>query len=176
MPLALVEQVRREGGPAAVELYRIIRADVVALSALPYDLNEIHRLAGRDPETFDRYWADGSSLDAVTGVIEDGIDAGASTPPCRRTPPSVVERRKDPELPRGSRAPRSRRGDRQPADSAGPHAIGTSCRPRASWSFPVDPRGSTGSGPGRCRWTPNAVLDFCDGADTSVSFLAEEKS
>ena len=44
------EQVRREGGPAAVQLYRIIRADVVALSALPYDLNEIHRLAGRDPD------------------------------------------------------------------------------------------------------------------------------
>lgn len=77
VPLALVEQVRREGGPAAVQLYRIIRADVVALSALPYDLNEIHRLAGRDPETFHRYWAERALLvDAVTGVIQDGIDAG----------------------------------------------------------------------------------------------------
>jgi AcrR family transcriptional regulator len=77
VPLALVEQVRRDGGPAPVQLYRIIRADVVALSSLPYDLNEIHRLAGRDPETFHRYWAERAQLvDAVTQVIQDGIAAG----------------------------------------------------------------------------------------------------
>ena len=40
-----------DGGPPAVQLYRIIRADVVALCALPYDLNEIHRLAGPRPAT-----------------------------------------------------------------------------------------------------------------------------
>ena len=77
VPLALVEQVRREGGPAPVQLYRIIRADVVALSSLPYDLNEIHRLAGRDPEIFQRYWDERRQLvDAVTQVIQAGIDAG----------------------------------------------------------------------------------------------------
>jgi AcrR family transcriptional regulator len=77
VPLALVEQVTRDGGSASVQLYRIIRADVVALSALPYDLNEIHRLAGRDPDTFHRYWAERALLvDAVKGVIQAGIDAG----------------------------------------------------------------------------------------------------
>ena len=35
-----------------MQLYRVIRADVAALCALPYDLNEIHRLAARDPEAF----------------------------------------------------------------------------------------------------------------------------
>jgi TetR/AcrR family transcriptional regulator len=77
VPLALVEQVCRDGGSAPVQLYRIIRADVVALSSLPYDLNEIHRLAARDPETFHRYWSEREELvDAVTQVIQRGIDAG----------------------------------------------------------------------------------------------------
>jgi hypothetical protein len=78
VPLALVEQVRGDGGPAPVQLYRIIRADVAALSSLPYDLNEVHRLAGRDPETFHRYWTERAQLiDAVTEVIQTGIDVGA---------------------------------------------------------------------------------------------------
>ncbi len=77
VPLRLVEQVREAGGAAPVQLYRIIRADVSALSSLPYDLNEIHRLAGRDPETFARYWDEREQLvDAVTQIIQAGIDAG----------------------------------------------------------------------------------------------------
>ncbi|MCU1457224.1 MAG: amtR [Actinomycetia bacterium] len=77
VPLRMIEQVREAGGPAPVQLYRIIRADVAALSSLPYDLNEIHRLAGRDPETFTRYWEEREQLvDAVTQVIRAGIDAG----------------------------------------------------------------------------------------------------
>ncbi len=76
VPLAAGRAGPREGGPAPVQLYRIIRADVAALSSLPYDLNEIHRLAGRDPETFHRYWTErGQLVDAVTGVIQRGIDA-----------------------------------------------------------------------------------------------------
>ena len=49
-PLELVARVRADGGSPAVQLYRVIRADVAALCALPYDLNEIHRLAARDRE------------------------------------------------------------------------------------------------------------------------------
>jgi AcrR family transcriptional regulator len=76
-PLALVAQVRHQGGPAAVQLYRIVRADVVALSALPYDLNEVHRLAARDQQSFDGYWRDRSQLlDEVATVISSGIEAG----------------------------------------------------------------------------------------------------
>ena len=76
-PLALVARVRRDGGPAAVQLYRIIRADVMALSALAYDLNEVHRLAARDPTAFRRYWRErGRLVDEVTAVITDGVTAG----------------------------------------------------------------------------------------------------
>jgi AcrR family transcriptional regulator len=76
-PLELVEQVRREGGAPAVQLYRIIRADVAALSALPYDLNELHRLAARDPKGFARYWNERDRLvRAVAEVIGEGVACG----------------------------------------------------------------------------------------------------
>jgi len=76
-PLALVAGVRRDGGSAAIQLYRIIRADVMALCALAYDLNEVHRLAARDPAAFRRYWRDRDRLiDDVTAVIADGVAAG----------------------------------------------------------------------------------------------------
>ena len=76
-PLALVEQVRADGGALAVQLYRIIRADVMALCALPYDLNEVHRLAARDPASFDRYWRERDRLvSEVAAVIADGTARG----------------------------------------------------------------------------------------------------
>ena len=46
-PLELVKRIRADGATPVVQLYRIIRADVAALCALPYDLNEMHRLAMR---------------------------------------------------------------------------------------------------------------------------------
>jgi AcrR family transcriptional regulator len=76
-PLALVARVRRDGGPAAVQLYRIVRADVMALCSLAYDLNEVHRLAARDPAAFRRYWRDRDRLiEEVTTVIAGGVAVG----------------------------------------------------------------------------------------------------
>lgn len=76
-PLALVTRVRADGGRAAVQLYRIVRADVMALSALPYDINEVHRLAARDHAGFARYWRErGRLLDRVTEVIDEGVESG----------------------------------------------------------------------------------------------------
>jgi AcrR family transcriptional regulator len=76
-PLELVTRIRKDGGSPAVQLYRIIRADVVALSALPYDLNELHRVAARDRETFARYWRERRRLEsAVADVIHAGVVAG----------------------------------------------------------------------------------------------------
>ena len=76
-PLALVTRVRADGGRAAVQLYRIVRADVMALSALPYDINEVHRMAARDHAGFARYWRErGRLLDRVTDVIAEGVESG----------------------------------------------------------------------------------------------------
>jgi AcrR family transcriptional regulator len=76
-PLALVARVRRDGGPASVQLYRIVRADVMALCALAYDLNEVHRLAARDPAAFRGYWRDrGRLIEELTGVIAAGVASG----------------------------------------------------------------------------------------------------
>ena len=129
VPLALVEQVRRDGGPAPVQLYRIIRADVVALSALPYDLNEIHRLAGRDPETFHRYW-DGAGAARRRGDRRDPgrhrrRRASATLHPRLTRAHRAVERRSHPELAAGRRRPGSARRDPGPRIGlGGPHAIG----------------------------------------------------
>jgi AcrR family transcriptional regulator len=76
-PLELVARVRAEGGDVAVQLYRIIRSDVVALSGLPYDLNELHRLAGRDPDAFARYWDERRALaDQLAKLVEAGVERG----------------------------------------------------------------------------------------------------
>ena len=76
-PLELVTRVRAAGGSPAVQLYRVIRADVAALCALPYDLNEVHRLAARDRSAFARYWTEREQLvEALAGVVRAGVERG----------------------------------------------------------------------------------------------------
>jgi TetR/AcrR family transcriptional regulator len=76
-PLEVVKRIRADGATPVVQLYRIIRADVAALCALPYDLNELHRLAARDPKTFTRYWKERERLEgAFADVVADGVAAG----------------------------------------------------------------------------------------------------
>jgi AcrR family transcriptional regulator len=76
-PLQLVGRVRAAGGSPAAQLYRVIRADVAALCALPYDLNEIHRLAARDRTAFARYWTERDRLvDELTEIVREGVESG----------------------------------------------------------------------------------------------------
>jgi TetR/AcrR family transcriptional regulator len=80
-PLELVERIRADGGPPVAQLYRIIRADVAALCGLPYDLNELHRVAARDATMFARYWKQRHRLEAeLAAVVQDGIDGGELLP------------------------------------------------------------------------------------------------
>jgi AcrR family transcriptional regulator len=76
-PLQLVERIRADGGRPLTQLYRMIRADVAALCGLPYDLNELHRVAARDAAMFSRYWKERHRLEAALAeVVQEGIDAG----------------------------------------------------------------------------------------------------
>jgi hypothetical protein len=59
----------------------VIRADVAALCALPYDLNEIHRLAARDRTAFARYWTEREELvDELATIVGDGVESGELRP------------------------------------------------------------------------------------------------
>jgi AcrR family transcriptional regulator len=77
VPLEFVEQLKLDGGPAAVRLHRLIRFDVAALSEFPFDINEVHRLASRQPEGFDRYWEERQRLnDEIEALVAEGFEAG----------------------------------------------------------------------------------------------------
>jgi AcrR family transcriptional regulator len=77
VPLEFVEQLKLDGGPAAVRLHRLIRFDVAALSEFPFDINEVHRLASRQPEGFDLYWEERQRLnDEIEALVDEGVRAG----------------------------------------------------------------------------------------------------
>src|SRR3954471_10265723 len=63
VPLALAERISAEQGSVASKLYRFVRGDVEALCALPFDINEIHRVAARDRDRFPKYWRERSRLE-----------------------------------------------------------------------------------------------------------------
>jgi TetR/AcrR family transcriptional regulator len=77
VPLEFVERLKLDGGPAAVRLHRLIRFDVAALSEFPFDINEVHRLASRQPEGFDLYWEERQRLnDEIEALVAEGVEAG----------------------------------------------------------------------------------------------------
>ena len=54
-----------------------MREDVLALCGFPFDINEIHRLARRDPAEFSAYWAERDRLDdEVEALVREGQAAG----------------------------------------------------------------------------------------------------
>jgi AcrR family transcriptional regulator len=62
VPLHLARAlVAGEGGTGA-QLHRFVHDDVVALCRLPFDINEVHRIAARDPDGFADYWRERSQL------------------------------------------------------------------------------------------------------------------
>jgi TetR/AcrR family transcriptional regulator len=73
IPLALIREVTAAGGPAPVQLYRFVVGDVQALCTLPFDINEVHRIAGRDREGFAGYWRERASLERqLVRIIKGG--------------------------------------------------------------------------------------------------------
>ena len=77
LSLALIERISSEGGSAPLQLFRFVRGDVIALCALPFDINEIHRVAARDPEGFSTYWVERTALERhLSRIIRRGVTDG----------------------------------------------------------------------------------------------------
>jgi AcrR family transcriptional regulator len=142
-PLALVTRVRADGGPAAVQLYRIVRADVMALCALPYDLNEVHRVAARDHAGFARYWRErGRLLDRVTEVISEGVASGDLRPvDPRLTALTVLSNDEATQNWMRGPGPGRRAASRGGAVLGGPHVVGAFLADLIVRSLLVDPDG-----------------------------------
>jgi AcrR family transcriptional regulator len=76
LPLAFLARVDAEGGSAAMRLFRLVRFDVRTLCEFPYDINEIHRISGQDPDTFAEYWAERQALnDGVEKLVREGVES-----------------------------------------------------------------------------------------------------
>jgi TetR/AcrR family transcriptional regulator len=87
VPLALMAAIEADGGPPAVQLYRFVRGDVMALCALPFDINEVHRYAAREREQFDRYWRERRVLQRQLAKI---VAAGISDKSLRAIEPQMA--------------------------------------------------------------------------------------
>jgi TetR/AcrR family transcriptional regulator len=81
VPLDLVDAVSDASGSAGAKLLRFVRGDIEALCALPFDINEIHRIAARDRERFAEYWRERARLERrLSMLVRTGVDAGQLRP------------------------------------------------------------------------------------------------
>ncbi len=99
VPLHLARALLAGDGSTAAQLYRFVREDVVALCRLPFDINEVHRIAARDPEGFADYWSERNQLQRlIARIVRSGVarrSSGRSTPispPSPSWPPTRASR------------------------------------------------------------------------------------
>ncbi len=77
IPLDIVQRELAAEGPVPERLYRLVREDVLALCGFPFDINEIHRMAGRAPADFAAYFAERARLDdEVEALVAEGVRRG----------------------------------------------------------------------------------------------------
>lgn len=77
IPLEALDEAVAVHDSAAAGLHAFIAADASALCEFPFDINEIHRLAGEDEAVFGRYWDERQELnDRVEDLISRGVAAG----------------------------------------------------------------------------------------------------
>jgi len=78
VPLELIDAVVAGEGIVPEQLFRFVKGDVEALCALPFDINEIHRIAARDRQTFAEYWADRGRLETrLAALVRAGVRDGS---------------------------------------------------------------------------------------------------
>jgi hypothetical protein len=64
-----------------VKLLLFVQGDVEALCALPFDINEMHRVAARDRDRFATYWSERRRLERrLTAIVRSGIAGGQLRP------------------------------------------------------------------------------------------------
>jgi TetR/AcrR family transcriptional regulator len=77
VPLELVDRLTKAEGSPAEKLFAFVRGDVEALCALPFDINEVHRIAARDRDRFATYWSERNRLSLrLAALIRQGIREG----------------------------------------------------------------------------------------------------
>jgi AcrR family transcriptional regulator len=77
IPLAIATEAEDRFDDGPHRLHAFIRHDAAALCELPFDINEIHRLAADDRELFADYWSDRQRLVVkVRSFLQQGIEAG----------------------------------------------------------------------------------------------------
>jgi TetR/AcrR family transcriptional regulator len=78
VPLEVVARIEAQGGPPAVRLYRFVCSDVVALCEMPFDINEVHRIASRERERFRPYWDERATLERrIAAIVRAGVEDGS---------------------------------------------------------------------------------------------------
>lgn len=81
VPLELVDRVIEGPGTVPEKLYRFVMGDVEALCALPFDINEVHRIAARDPDAFHEYWSERARLEQrLASLLRSGAKNGTLRP------------------------------------------------------------------------------------------------
>jgi TetR/AcrR family transcriptional regulator len=81
VPLQVVRRIAEQGGPAAAQLYRFVCEDVIALCGLPFDINEVHRIAARDPDGFVDYWKERAAMERLLSrMVRTGVADGSLRP------------------------------------------------------------------------------------------------
>jgi TetR/AcrR family transcriptional regulator len=81
VPLQVARRISRHGGAPPAQLYRFVCEDVEALCALPFDINEVHRIAARDTEGFAGYWKERAAMERlVSRIVRRGVDDGSLRP------------------------------------------------------------------------------------------------
>jgi AcrR family transcriptional regulator len=79
--LQVARAISRQGGPPPAQPWRFVRDDVVALCGLPFDINEVHRIAARDPEGFADYWKERAAMERLLSrIVRQGVEEGSLRP------------------------------------------------------------------------------------------------
>jgi TetR/AcrR family transcriptional regulator len=81
VPLEVIERIASCDGSVPAKLHRFVCEDVEALCGLPFDINEIHRIAHRERERFATYWQERARLERrLAGLVRQGVTARALRP------------------------------------------------------------------------------------------------